>query len=191
MAMNRRGFLGRLLGKKPFDRACFALQLVIHADGVDGLRGQLHQLIDGPPEEDPAGKRRSYKELTGVLREAEPYFEYGSWTYEDKPQEARAEFHAWVSEIEADMATETREVGDEVDGYHRLDADKRYIVVTLVFLLTRPHPWADELDDEDEASYTRPRLAELLDSVNLLDFRDGVEGDATFLVPGSDADRFT
>lgn len=191
MALSRRGLFGRLLGRRPFREGCFAVQLVIHADGIPDLRRQLHELIDKPGEEDPASKRRYYKALTSLLLEAEPYYEYASWVYEDDDRRAADEFHQWVSEIQADMATEPREVGDDVDGYHRLDKDKRYIVVTLVFLLTRPHPWHAELDDEDEESYTRPRLGELVDSVNLFDFENGVEADATFLVPGSDQDGFS
>ncbi len=191
MGISRRGLFGRLLGRKPFRQGCFAVQLVIHADGIPDLRKQLHELIDGPPEEDPNAKRRYYKSLTSVLLEAEPYYEYASWSYQDDYRYAADEFHEWVSEIEANMATEPRELGDDVDGYRRLDKDKRYIVVSLIFLLSRPHPWHDELDDEDEDSYSRPRLGELVDSINLLDFDHGLDGDATFLVPGSDLDGFS
>jgi hypothetical protein len=191
MGTNRRGFFGRLIGRRPFKEACFAIQIVIHADGIDDLRKKLHEQIDSPDSEDPATKRAYYKSLTGLLREAEPFYEYASWSYQDDEREAANEFHEWVTEIEANMATETSETGEEVDGMHRLDADKRYIVVSLIFLLCRPHPWHEELDDEDEDTFTRPFIADLVDSINLLDFDQGVDGDATFLVPGSDADGFS
>jgi hypothetical protein len=189
--VSRRGFFGKLLGKKEFRQACFAVQIVIHADGIDDLRKKLHEMIDGPPEESPAQKRRYYKGLTSLLKEAEPFYEYAHWSYQDDERYAMDEFHEWVTEIEAEMATESVETGDEVDGLNRLDSDKRYIVVSLIFLLSRPHPWHDELDDEDEDSYTRPRIGELVDSINLLDFERGVDADANYLVPGSDQDGFS
>lgn len=191
MTTHRRGFLGRLLGRRPFRQGCFALQLVLHADGMPELRGRLHALIDGPTEEDPAAKRRYYKQLSALLREAEPFFEYGAFVYDDDERSAAAEFETWVSEIEAGMATEEGELGEDVDGHHRLDHDKRYIVVSLVFLLTKPHPFHEGLDHEDDEAYTRPRMAELVDSINLFDFAAGVEADATFLVPGSEQDGFS
>jgi hypothetical protein len=189
--VSRRGFFGKLIGKKKFERACFAIQLVIHADGIDDLRRKLHEEIDGPPEESPSEKRRYYKRLTALLKEAEPFYEHASWSYQDDGRHAADEFHEWVNEIEANMATEEEESDGDVDGIERLDADKRYIVVSLIFLLGRPHPWHDDLDDEDDDSYTRPRMGELVDSINLLDFEHGVDADANFLVPGSDADGFS
>jgi len=189
--VSRRGFFGKLMGKKTFKQACFAVQIVIHADGIDDLRKKLHQMIDGPAEESPAEKRRYYKGLTSLLKEAEPFYEYASWSYQDDERYALDEFHEWVTEIEANMATEPMETGDDVDGMTRLDKDKRYIVVSLIFLLGRPHPWHDELDDEDENSYNRPRIGELVDSINLLDFEHGVDADANYLVPGSDQDGFS
>lgn len=189
--MNRRGFLGRLFGRRPFRRACFAVQVVIHADGKEGLRDRLHALMDHPGEESPEDKRRYYKRLTGLLLEAEPYFEHAAYDYETDEDEALNLFHEWVSELEAGMATEPEEAGDDVDGYHRLDADKRYLVVSLVFLLAQPNPVATELDPEDEDMYTRPNIGQLIDSVNLLDFGEGVQADATFLMPGSSQDGFS
>lgn len=189
--MSRRGFLGRLFGRKPFRRACFAVQVVIHADGKEGLRDRLHEIMDAPGEESPAEKRRYYKRVTGLLLEAEPFFEYACFDYEDDEDEALDLFSEWVSELEAGMATEPEEAGEEVDGYHRLDADKRYVVVSLVFLLTQPNPVAAEMDPEDEDVYTRPTVGQLIDSINLLDFEHGVEADATFLMPGSSQDGFS
>lgn len=189
--MSRRGFFGRLFGRKAFSRACFAVQVVIHAEGIEDLRDRLHELMDQPGEEGPAEKRRYYKRLTSLLLEAEPYYEYASYSYVEDEDEALAEFDEWVSELEAGMATEPEEAGEEVDGYHRLSSEKRYIVVSLVFLLTKPNPVAAELDDEDEDTYTRPVIGQLIDSINLLDFEHGVEADANFLMPGSSSDGFS
>lgn len=189
--MNRRGFLGRILGRRPFKQGCFAVQVVLHADGREGLRDQLHSLMNAEGSESPDEKRRYYKRLTSLLLEAEPYYEYAAYDYETDDREAEGLFHEWVSELEAGMATEPEEAGEEVDGYHRLDADKRYLVVSLVFLLSAPNPVAAEIDPEDEDIYTRGNIGQLIDSINLLDFADGVQADGTFLMPGSNQDGFS
>lgn len=201
--MDRRGFFQRLLGRRKFEKACFAIQVVIEAVDND-LRRRIHEAMRAPTEERPADKRRYYKSLTGVLLEAEPFLEFASFSYQPEPDEAEPEFQEWVSELEAAMATEASETGDDVDGYHRMNADKQYIVVSLVLLLTAPHPWDNgrgaleyetdkgkrTFDDENEDDYTRSKIGELIDSVNYLDF-EHVEADATFLMPGSEEDGFS
>lgn len=192
MSTNRRGFFGRLLGKREFVRGCFAVQVVINAYGEEGLREKLHELIDEAHDidETPIEKKRFYKRLSSVLLGAEPYFEHASFEYEDHEKYADESFTEWVSELEANIATEEEEVGDEVDGYHRLSSENRYVVFTMVFLLTAPHPFADKYDGENEDDYTRRNLGELIDSVNYLDFED-VESDAVFLMPGNNRDGFS
>jgi hypothetical protein len=191
MAFSRRGFLGRIFGARPFERACFAVQVVIEAGADLELRRRIHQAIESAEGESPAAKRKMYKALTAALGEAEPVFEYACYEYQDDEREADHSFRQWVSELEANMATEALETGEDVDGYKRMSADKKYIVVSLVFLLTQPHPWGVDLNDEDEDSYTRKYIGELIDSVNLLDFDNGVESDGVFLLPGSDEDGFS
>lgn len=189
--LHRRGLLGRLFGRRPSERVFFALQLVLHADGDETLRDRLHDLLAGEGPETPDDKRRYYKRLSAALLEAEPYFEYACFAYERDEEQAALTFEEWVSEIEASMATEEDETSDTVDGYHRLDAEKRYIVITLLFLLAGEHPAAAGLDPEDEETYTRETMGALVDSINLIDFEEGVEADATFLVPGSREDGFS
>lgn len=192
MGTSRRGLFGRIFGKKEFEKGCFAVQVVLNAYGEDTLRKQLHDILADAHDVDetPLEKKRFYKRLSSVLLSAEPYYEHASFEYEDHADHAEESFREWVSELEANMATEEEEVGDDVDGYHRLSSEHRYIVFTMVFLLTAPHPFADKYDGENDDDYTRRNIGELIDSVNYLDFED-VEGDATFLTPGNDTDGFS
>ena len=190
MAFSRRGLLGRVFGKRPFQEACFAVQVVIEAGSDLELRRRIHEAME-QPNESPDDKRRYYKGLTSVLAETEPVFEYACWEYQDDEREAANSFNEWVSELEANMATEDIETGEDVDGFKRLSAERKYLVVSLIFLLEQPHPWDEDLDDEDEDTYSRKFIGELIDSINLLDFENGVAGDGVFLLPGSDEDGFS
>lgn len=186
MSSSRRGFFSRLF-RRSFKEACFAVQVVIES-GDDSMRSKLHALIDGPTEQSPAAKRSYYRKLTTLVRSAEPHFDQAHWEYNDDDREAAASFNTWVRELEGEMATEELETGEDVDGYHRLDAEQQFIVVTFAFLLNRPHPWAEQLDDEDEDTYNRPYIGDLIDSINHLDWEAGVSADAIFLLPGSEED---
>ena len=192
MATNRRGFFGRIFGKREFERGCFAVQVVINAYGEDDLREKLHELIEEAHDidETPIEKKRFYKRLSSVLLSAEPYFEHACFEYENEAKYAEESYREWVSELEANMATEDEEVGDDVDGYHRLSSDNRYVVFSMVFLLAAPHPFADKYDGENDEDYTRRNLGELIDSVNYLYFEQ-VDGDAVFLMPGNNRDGFS
>jgi len=190
MATNRRGFFGRIFGKREVRQSCFAVQLVINAYGDEELRQKIHDLLDEDIDERPIEKKRFYKRLAAVVEEAEPFYEHACFEYEDRDGYAQPCFTEWVSEIEAEIATEDEETGDEVDGHARLDSEKRYIVFSMIFLLSGPHPYADKYDGDDQDHYTRKILAELVDSVNYIDF-DSVVGDACFLVPGNNKDGFS
>jgi hypothetical protein len=186
-----------------FEHGLFAVQVVINAYGDEELRKKIHACIQADVAETPNDKRRYYKQLTALLVEAEPHFEFACFTYDRDPDTAVLGYRQWVSELEAAMATEPIETGDDVDGYHRLSKEQSYIVVTLVLLLTEPHPWDHKgqlgydtergrhtFDPEDNDDYTRPNIGALIDSVNYIDF-ENVEADATFLMPGSDQDGFS
>jgi hypothetical protein len=198
--VDRRGFFRRLIGRRDTKLSCLAIQVVIRADADHDLRKRIHQAIDGTHVDTVDAKRRAYKALASLLVEAEPFFEYAFYTYEPDEDNAEAEFRGWVSEIEAGIATEALETGKDVDGYHRLDAEKSYIVVSVLFLITGPHPWDQggalgyddggkkhTFDGADPESYTRKKLAELIDTIALLDF-EAVTADASFVVPGSEED---
>ncbi|MCP4499507.1 MAG: hypothetical protein GY822_06020 [Deltaproteobacteria bacterium] len=190
MATNRRGFFGRLFGKGETRQSCFAVQLVINAYGDEDLRQRIHTLLDEDIDETPMEKKRFYKRVAAVVSEAEPYFEHACFEYEDREADAESCYTEWVSEIEAEIATEDEETGSNVDGVTRLDSEQRYIVFSMIFLVNGPHPYGDKYDGENQEHYTRANLAELVDSVNYLDF-DKVVGDACFLVPGNNKDGFS
>ena len=99
MAFSRRGFLGRVFGRRPFRRACFAVQVVIEAGADVELRRRIHQAIQQAEGESPAEKKAMYKGLTSALLEAEPVFEYASWEYQDDENEADHSFREWVTEL--------------------------------------------------------------------------------------------
>lgn len=185
--VSRRGLFS-IFGRRRFERACFVVQVVINAYGDDELRRRIHEAIaSGSEEETPAQKRAFYRRVCDVVAEAEPFFEQGAWTYQDDPDEADDEFAEWVAEIEAEIATDASETGTDVDGVARLDAERRYVVFTLAFVLTAPNKVAEQYDDEDEDDYTKPIFRELIESVAHLDF-ENVDADAVFLVPGNDQD---
>ena len=188
--MTRRGFFGSLFGKKKITQAFFAVQVVFDAYGHEELRASITDLIDTPGTESPDEKRSFYKSLTSQLREAEPFFEYASIEYITDPSEAEEAFHEWVGDVEAGIASEEGEVGDDVDGYHRMDNEKGYVAVTLLLLFEQAHPLDGKLDVEEEDLYTREHVGKLIDSVNRLNFNK-IVGDAAFIVPGSEQDGFS
>lgn len=187
--MTRRGFFKRLFGRSEVQQACFAVQLVWDAFGHDELRRSIRALINGPGTEGVDEKRSFYKKLTSLVREAEPYYEYAFFEY-TIDDEAEPTFREWITEIEAAIATEEEEVGDAVDGYHRMTNEQGYIVVTMILLFVHAHPLDGKLDLPEDELYTRAHLGTLVDSINRIDF-ERVVGDAAFIVPGSDDDGFS
>ncbi|MEL6180238.1 MAG: hypothetical protein AAFS10_14855 [Myxococcota bacterium] len=188
--MTRRGFFQTLFGQRKAKLSFFALQLVFDAFGHEELRARLTGLIDSPGSETPDEKRRFYKSVTGLLREVEPYLEYACFEYIVEPTQAEEAFHEWVADIEAGIASEEEEVGDTIDGYHRMDNEKGYVAVTLLLLFEQAHPLDGELDEEEEDLYTRAHLGKMVDSINRIDFNRTV-ADAAFIVPGSAEDGFS
>ncbi len=187
--MSRRGFFQRLFGAEGrVETTFFALQLALEVGAGSDLRDRLHGVIDAPVTgaETPADKRRFYKRLTSIVHEAEPYYELGFFQYETDAEAAREAFGTWVREIEASVATEDDEVGEDVDGYHRLSSESTYVVVSMLFLMHAKHPLHGAETDEDEL-YSRPGMGKLVDSVNRLDF-EALEADAAFVIPGSAQD---
>ncbi len=189
--MTRRGFFKRLFGGGDrVDATFFGVQVVFDAAGQEDLRGRLQALLDGPETEDVEGKRRFYKALTGMIREAEPYFDYAYFELMMGHDESEEAFEEWVHEIEAEMATEEEEVGDDVDGYHRLEADQRYIAITILVFFEGKHPLYGTHEAVMSEIYTRAGIGVLLDSVNRINFNK-VIGDAFYLMPGSPEDGFS
>jgi hypothetical protein len=181
----RRLFQGR--GEGP----CFlGLQLVINCFGEDNLRKHLVELISAERDqnETPDEKRRFLKRIVALLIEVEPFWAYGYWDYIDDPERAAAEYRTWLSEIETAIATEEEEVGEEPDGLHRYSAERKYVAVSLLFLLDAPYPPA-EVDDED-LFFKRTTFTGLVENLPKIDPR-AVQADATFVVPGNPDDGFS
>ena len=113
----------------------FGIQVVIKAFPVDSFRRQLHEIIArSSNEQSLAEKRAFWKRLTAVLDEQLPAFEYGFWDL-IRGGRAEEEFEEWSSELEGALATEKEELGQAPDEISRISADKRYVIVTLTFLL--------------------------------------------------------
>lgn len=197
--MNRRGFFSKFTSvfnrREEGDLFFFGVQVVINIFGEDELRARLHRVIaQETTTEYPADKRIFYKRIIALLRDSQPFFEYGHWDYLGESDGAIEEFNNWVDEIEASAATVEEEIGEEVDSINRFSAEKCYVVVTLAFLLE----YSVELDDMigmiesvGEDDYFTPHgFQRLLDSINYIDFEYS-HGDAVFLMPGNEQDGFS
>lgn len=188
--MKRRGFFKRLFGKE-VDTSMLAVQIVMHEYALPGLRQQLYTLVEDPysgaQEQTPETRKAFYKRIVGLISQCEPFFEYGLWEYVDDKEAAIDGFHEWVTEIEAELATEDTETGEEVDDMHRLSAEKTYVAVTFVFLLGHAVPLAEELDPEDGDSWTRQTFYHLINTFATFDY-ERLQADAVYIVPGTDED---
>jgi len=99
----------------------------------------------------PVGQRAVARGEARLLEEGRrgpqrggPAFEMGYWDL-IRGDGAEEEFESWSSEIEGSLATEKEELGAAADEVSRISAEKRYVVVTLVFLVEgrqqqRPDP---------------------------------------------------
>ena len=192
--MKRRSFFQRLLGREPVVDASFlAVQVVLAEYAIPNLRQQLHLLIDDPyatPGEETAEQRQTfYRRIVGLLGQCEPYFDYACVEYVPGRHDAHEAFREWVADIEASIAIEDTELGDDVDGMRRFTAEKRYIAVTILLVVGHGIEEGDAVDPEADA-LTRTEVGDLLRSVNRLRW-ELLEADAIYLVPGNDEDGFS
>ena len=191
--MNRRGFFSKFFGTKKIpDVFFFGVQTVIGVYAKDNLRQELHKIMDyGVEEETPREKKAYYKKIASILLECLPSIEYGHWDYILKPADAEDEFHNWVNEIEASMATEEEEMGEEINEMHRMSSDKSYIAVTLVFLLEGSERLQqfmsiiEEIPEDD--LFSRSSIEKVIEAINYIDF-EYCYGDASFIIPGNEED---
>lgn len=189
--LTRRGFFKRLFGGgDSVDMTFFGVQVVFDAAGQEDLRARIQRHLDGPATESVDEKRRFYKVLTSLVREAEPYYDYAYFELMMGRDQAEEGFEEWVHEIEAEMATEEEETDDDIDGYHRMDSSQRYIVVTALLLFEGKHPLYGSHEANMAEIYTRAGFGELWSSLNRINFNHLV-GDAAFLMPGSAEDGFS
>ncbi|HEY0709680.1 MAG TPA: hypothetical protein VGG33_22905 [Polyangia bacterium] len=169
----------------------FGVQVVVKAFFNDPFRAQLHQAIArADAEQSLVEKRQFWKRIAALLNDAMPAFDYGYWDLirEDK---AESEFETWCSEIEGSLATEAEEMGSGADEVNRLSADKRYVIVTVLFLLERDSnsdlTLGERCDLPEKDYFTRQTFAHLIASIPMLNFAN-VQADAVYLSPGNDKD---
>ncbi len=197
--MNRRGFISKFKSifssRSEGDPFFFGVQIVINIYGEDELRQRLHRVIAEIDEvESPYDKRNFYKQIVAILRESQPFFEYGFWDYLTNPSDATEEFHDWVDGMEASMATVGEELGTEIDEVHRMSAEKSYVVVSMAFLLELHRSLEGMVrivEGVSEEDYFTPYgFSQLLEAINHIDFEYS-HGDAIFILPGNDQDGFS
>jgi hypothetical protein len=204
----RRAFLG---GRAANEHALFfGLQLVIQVFGSDELRARLARLVQAEDETDTAQeKRRFIKSVASLLIENQYAWEYGFWDYQTEAQTAISTFNQWRNEIEASMATEPEELGQEVDSLHRFSDQKEYLIVTLMMIIdNRDEKVTDDVGDyqfrptyeqlaapfravvegvDKDKYWQADTFARLLGAVRALDPR-AIERDGIYVYPGSEQD---
>lgn len=173
----------------------FGLQIVINVYGEDDLRARLHRVIaESVHVETPLEQRNFYKRIAAILRESQPFFEYGYWDYITDPDDAADEFHDWVDGIEATMASVEEELGEDVDEMYRMSAEKSYVVISMAFLLEL-HRNLEEMieivESIPEDDYFTPfGFSRLIDATTYIDFEYS-HSDAVFILPGNEHDGFS
>jgi len=203
---SRRSFLGGSTEEPHV--VFFGLQLVIQIFGSDDLRAKLHRLVEAE-ETSAADKRRFMKSVVSLLIENQYAWEYGFWDYRTDAEDAISNFNQWRNEIEASMATEPDEVGEEVDRLNRFNDNKEYLVVSLMMLIdNRDEPVEDDVGGYEfrptyaqlaapfrqvvegvpEPQYWQSAtFARLLEAMRALDPR-AIERDGIYVYPGSEQD---
>jgi hypothetical protein len=172
----------------------FGVQVVVKNFVSDPLRRQLHEVIArSESEQSLAEKRAFWKRVAAVLNEAVPAFELGFWDL-IPGDGAEEEFESWSSEIEGGLATEKEEMGTAPDEISRISAEKRYIIVTMIFLVeggsNSDQTLAERCDVPESEYWTRLTFGRLIATVPMLNFAN-VEADAVYLAPGSEEDGFS
>jgi hypothetical protein len=179
------------MGEQLMGKTFFAIQVVIKAFPVDSFRRQLHEIIARSSSEQSLTEKRAFwKRLTAVLDEQVPAFEYGFWDL-IRGGRAEEEFEEWSSELEGALATEKEELGQAPDEINRISAEKRYVIVTLIFLLEEGSnadlTLGERCDMPESEYFTRTTFGRLIGTIPTLNFGN-VEADAVYLVPGNDED---
>ena len=168
----------------------FGIQVVVRNFVSDPLRRQLHDLIaQSQSEQSLTDKRAFWKRVAAVLNEAVPAFELGYWDL--ITEDGDDEFESWSSEIEGSLATEAEELGTAPDEVNRISAEKRYVIVTLLFLVeggtNSDRTLAERCDLLESEWFTRLTFGKLIATIPLLNFAN-VVADAVYMSPGSEED---
>ncbi len=173
-------------------KSCLAVQVVIHEYALPNFRQDLHRLIEeGAAKEGSEhtvwDRQAALRRIVGLVEQATPFFEYGSWEYNDREKEAQSTFQEWVGELQAGMAAMDTERGDDVDGLNRLEVEQSYVALSIILLFNGPVKEAEKWDADDRAFWTRDAFANMLRTLSTTDF-SYLEGDALFLMPGTNED---
>jgi hypothetical protein len=169
----------------------FGVQIAITAFHRDPLRRNLHDAIaHSPSEQSLADKRTFWKTIAALLNESMPVFELGFWDL-ISGDKAEQEFETWTSELEGSLATQQEEMGSAPDEANRLSSDKRYVLVTCLFLVaagTASETTLRERCDLPKSDWwQRQTFSRLIATFPMLNFGN-VRADAIYLSPGSDHD---
>ena len=188
--MAQGGFIGKISRwfHGPSDTYFFGIQVAIKCFGEDTLRARFAQVLKEShlADEDVQEKRRFLRRFVALLEESELFWSYGYWDYLGEPEEARQEFNTWVDEIERGMATETEELGAEIDNIRRTSNRKEYVVVTLLFLLDAPYEPAAAIANEDDY-FLKETFISLVNGLSSID-PNSIQADGAYVVPGSEED---
>ncbi|HUJ28194.1 MAG TPA: hypothetical protein VLW85_19365 [Myxococcales bacterium] len=166
----------------------FGVQVVIKAFPVDSARRNLHEIIAGSAAEQTLLEKRAFwKKITAVLNDEIAMFEYGFWDL-IRGRGAEEEFEEWTSEIEGALATEKEEMGEGPDQIRRISADKRFAIVTIIFLVEEDSnadlTLGERCEMPESEYFTRTTFGRLISTIPLLNFAN-VEADAVYLAPGN------
>lgn len=185
-----------MFGADEEESGFIGLQLVILNSVEDSIRERIHSAIAAIPSEQSAGQKwKFYKDTADLLMDLLPYAEYGYWDVIDNPETAENEFNQWVDDI--DSSSIDQETGGATEDWNdtdRIEIDKHYIVVSLLFLLQQKasfkkiNEFADSVDESainDRATYSA-----LLQRFRQIDFTTCIS-DAVFVMPGNDTDGFS
>jgi Protein of unknown function (DUF1517) len=206
----RRSFLTGRGGQESGHALFFGIQLVIQIFGSDELRSRIARLIEAEDNTDSADeKRRFIKSIASMLLENQYAWEYGFWDYQSDADKAIGSFNQWRNEIDASMATEPEELGQQTDRLHRYSDRKEYLIVTVIMLIdNRDEPVEDDVGDYrfrptytnlaqpfrslvenlSEDQYWKAKTFErLLEGLRSLDPR-AIERDGIFVYPGTAQD---
>jgi len=169
----------------------FGIQLALTDFQRDRVRSRLHELIaENANAQKFFEKRIFWKRLCAIINEALPAFELGYWDLV-RGDKAEEEFEAWSSEIEGALASEAEELGGAADEMNRFSADRRYVLVTLMFLVGEGSnadlTLGERCDIPEDDWFKRETFTRLIGTPPLLNFAN-VRADAVYLLPGSDED---
>ena len=188
----------------------FGIQIAIQVFGSDNLRAQLAALVAGEDQTDTSEeKRRFTKSVASLLIQNQYAWEYGFWEYYTDAETSIPTFNQWRNELEAGMATEPEEMGEEIDRLHRFSDQKEFLVVTMIMIIdNRDEPVLDDVGDysfrptygqlssgfrqaaegfEESQYWQAATFASLLEAVCELDPR-AIERDGIYVFPGTAQD---